>query len=232
VVMSEEDAQQWRRAILAAPDDVTRDAILNQLREQDRARFLTLSRALATQPPLPLQDLGLRMLGYYGDPNDSEADRIARAQLGNPPLRKAALLALGTVAITSTFPTLLAAADNGDYLALRSVTKQARTPEQRRQVLQLARQHIMSSDPQLRIQAVWALRRLSTVVHEERLLVEAARRFPDELIFAALRHASPDVLPALDSMLDQFPSGSAQYHDIADAIQDIRVRHEQLPGRG
>lgn len=223
--MSEEEIQRWRDVLLTAPSDDARATILNQLRVQNRKQFLELCRGLAAHPPPSTQDLGLRMLGYHGDPDDDEADAIARAHLDDPALLKAALLALGAVAIPSTFPILLASAEDGHYLALRSATKQARTLEQRRQVLQLARRQIMSNDLQMRVQAVWALRQLSTAEEEERLLLEAARRFPDELIFAALRHATPGVLPALRTLLAQFPTGSAQYNDVTDAIQAIQTSY-------
>lgn len=213
------ERQEWERRITA--DEKHAGTLLRDLHQSDHPTFLAVCRALAGSQIVAARRLGLKLLGFHGDRDDPIGEQAARSALDMPDLRREALLALGTVGTTAAFEVLIRYTEAGDSHALRPTLRQARTQEQKQQLLELVRQFVLSDAFYLRTNALYCLQRLSTPTQEEDLLVEAVRRHPDELIFGALSAASGRVLQALEAIRQQFRPGSAEYMDASRAIQAI-----------
>jgi hypothetical protein len=163
------------------------------------------------------------MLGYYGDRDDAVAEAAALAALRQPDEQSDALRALGTVGTNASFSALLPFAESGSVQGLAAALKQARTESERVRVLELAQRFILGEDFHLRMISLRCLQHLSQPEREEDLLVEAVRQHPDELVIAALKHATPRVLPALREIYASFPPESAEARDLAETLQELEA---------
>lgn len=220
-----EELTHWQQLILA--DRVEAERSLKRLAQEDHAHFMALCHRLLEQHDPEVQRLVLWRLGFQGEHDDARVTAIALAALEDPSQREAALIALRTVATPGAFPTLLSYAEAGYFLALKAAAWRARTEEQRDQVLAVARQQALSQNSQLREIAVRVIRTFSSPAKEEAPLLEAAQRYFDEFVFAALRHATVQVLPVLLEMRAQMRPGTAEHQDISKAIEAIQHHAEQ-----
>jgi hypothetical protein len=220
--MWDQEIDQWRQKLLSTREPTLDE--LDRLRNQERDRYLALCRALAWDRSPSIRLIALRQLGYYGERDDSAAEAAALDAAADPELRNAALLALGTVATPQAFPTLLAFAASGRYMGVEAAAKQARTPEQRESLVQLARRFVLAEDVQLRWRAVKTLRTFSTPLAEEQLLMEAARRYVDDFTISALGQASARVLPVLRALQSKAPAQSYLHADLSRAIATVQNR--------
>lgn len=192
--------------------------------QEDSEQFAQLAIALARSPYPLVRVAALRLLGFYGRKDDKVAQDVAENNLGDAQTREEALRALGRVGTETAFAIVLTYAQEGNLRALWAAAEQARTKQQRDDIIQLARQFLLSNEVHLRMQALRCLRALSTIQADEDLLLKAAEQHPDELIFAAMRTASPAILPGLRRLRDRFPKGSAEYLDITDTIERVEAR--------
>lgn len=229
MVVSHYALTRWHSLLANKGDEHSGAAALRRLYRRDHERFVLLCRQLADDDLPTIKATALRMLGYYGEPEDTQAQSAALRALSDPATRDAALLALGKVGTAEAFPVLFhyaseGATPKGSDIALRGLVKRATTEEQRHRVLELSRRLVLAEDFQVRIAAVQALRAVSNPVAEEQLLLEAASRYPDETIFGALGHATTRILPELREMRSRFRPGTAQYQEMSRAIESIEIR--------
>jgi len=110
-----------------------------------------------------------------------------------------------------------------------AVAWQARTAEQRHRVIELARRLLFAESPRLRTMAVRVLNGLSSPDQEEDLLLEAARRYHDEIVIGSLEEATPRVLPALRQMLADLRPGYAAAGDVERAIDALERKMQSPP---
>ncbi len=230
---SADDALEvWRQRILA--DEEYGRGALEQLERENRQRFVELCRSLAGDVVSTVQRSALLLLATNGEADDAAAEAVAIADLHNPDLRDAAWRALGRVATPTVFPLLLAEASAGSSEALHAAQAQARTGEQRAQVLELARRKLLADDFLMRERAMEVIRAFSTSAAEEDLLVEALERHSDESFLEAICFATPRVLPRLEELLKRIGSGYVESYGIARAIRIIQYRaggpFANLPG--
>lgn len=212
---AERQAWEWR----ITTDEQRAGAALRELHQSDYQTFLAICRALVGSQELAARRLGLELLGFYSDRDDPVGEQAARNALDTPDLRREALMAFGAVGTSSdAFAMLVGYVEAGDSRALRPALRQQRTRDQKQRLLGLARQFVPSDSLHLPTNVLYCLQRLSNPAQEEELLVEAARRHPDELIFSALSHASGRILHALEEIRERFPPGSAEYEDASSAI--------------
>jgi hypothetical protein len=217
-----DDANSWQEAILHNADDARQG--LRLLNERDHASYICVARQLMQDADTTVRHEALLTWAFYGDPNDAEVEVVAIDALQIPELRNAALVALKQAGTPAAFPFLLSYASQGFEYALHAAAWQARTPQQRQQVLELARKQLFFKSARVRTMAVRVIRRLSSPEREEQLLLKAARRHLDEMVIYALRWASNDVLPALREMLAEIGPGYAESKDLAEAIATIESR--------
>lgn len=224
----DEELEGWKRR-LRELDDVAAFQALQHLDERDHAAFVGLSHQLLQDPALPIQEAALGALGELGDADDAIGEAAALRALDEPPLHEVALIALAKIATPAAFPLLLARAQAGDGWALRAVAWQARTAEQRQRVMELSRLLLFADSPRLRTMAVRVLNGLSSPDQEEDLLLEAARRYHDEIVIGSLEEATPRVLPALRQMLADLRPGTAEAGDVERAIDALERKVQSPP---
>lgn len=224
VAVSDADIRAWETRIVA--DQAEAVAALRQMNSDDHAGFLALCRALAQHGTPGVRRVALRLLADYGDRDDQIGQQVAEMALPDLDARVDAIRALGRLGTDTAFDVLKGYAQNGERHALLAAMLQARSDEQRREVVRLARQYVLRDDFHMRMIALRCLRTFSRPEVEEDLLIGAARRHPDELTFAALRSATARALPALYAMRSAFRPGSAQHGDVSRAIQAIEARQD------
>jgi hypothetical protein len=162
---------------------------------------------LAQDTKPSVQRAAFRQLARRGDPNDPLVEAVALAMLEQPTQYELALRVLARTATPAAFLRLWQEAEAGSSKALVATAKQARTPEQRQQVLSLTRRWLLVEDLYQRQDALSALQTLSRVPQEEALLLEVAVRYQDDFISWALWDATPHALPALEALLQQNQPG-------------------------
>jgi len=218
------------RASLLSDDVIERRAIARTLAElamTQHADFMQLCRDLLDDPTLRVRQEILFHLMRFGDRDDAVTENKVLTALGVPALRARALLALGTVGTWAAFPVLYAASIEGERCALAASARQARTPQQRQQALQLSRAWLLSKTYVQRDEALRALRILSTAQAEEDVLLQAYLTYGDELVVWAIGGASARMLPILRELLTRWPVGCAEYKDVQGAIRRLESRLDQ-----
>jgi hypothetical protein len=111
-------------------------------------------------------------------------------------------------------------------MGVEAAAKQARTPQQRQQVLQIARRWALSPSLQMRWRVVKTLNTFSSPTEDEHLLLAMARHYADDFTLSALGRASLHALPALRALQADYPSTSAEYQDIAHAVQRLEQKSQ------
>ncbi len=181
--VEDDQIEPWRQNILVDSDFGAQ--ALRHLDDTDHERFVAICHTLVHDPSPVVGRVSLHLLGgSHGDADD-------------PVTEAAAIGVLGRKATPQVFPLLLTTAQHGETEALWAAARQARTAEQRQQVLEIARQQVLAEDARMRSRALLALKWLASPAAEEDLLLVAAQRWHDPSVFAMLRAATPRVLPAL-----------------------------------
>jgi hypothetical protein len=215
------------RASLLSDDVIERRAISRTLAElsmTQHADFVHLCRDLLDDSTLRVRREILWHLRRFGDSDDAVTEAKVVAALAVLALRARAVLGLGTVGTEAAFPMLYAASVDGEMFALEASARQARTPEQRQQVLRLSRVWLFSETYAQREEALRALRLLSTAQAEEDVLLRAYLTYGDELVVWAIGGASARMLPILRNLLRRWPVGCAEYNDVRGAIRRLESR--------
>jgi hypothetical protein len=223
------DIDHYRVGLLS--DDVNeRRAIsraLAQLADTHHADFVQLCHRLLDDSELRVRAEILWHAMRFGDRDDAVAERKVLVAFAVSPLRARALLALGTIGTQSAFPVLYECSVAGEACALEALARQARTETQRLLALDLSRTWLLSEHYDRREEALRTLRILSTAQVEEDLLLQAYTQYGDELVAWALCGASARMLPILRDLLARWPTGCAQYGDVARAIGRLETRLSQ-----
>src|SRR5258708_24600536 len=95
------------------------------------------------------------MLPYYNTSATIGMTEAAAIEvLDDPEQRDVAFGVLGRKATPQVFPLLLTTAQHGETEALWAAARQARTAEQRQQVLEIARQQVLAEDARMRSRAL------------------------------------------------------------------------------
>jgi hypothetical protein len=220
MLLSQDEIDQYRNVILT--DDRVARKHLTDLARNDHERFIELCHQLLQDPSEVVQRIILLLLGQQGDKHDSVAEGSALMALSHPKLQRWAFFALSRVATPAALPTLFLSAQKGIPYALDALNEQVTTDEDKKRLLQLARQLLLSQHYQLREEALNTLLKHSSAAAEEDFLLKAAQIYYDELVMNALGNATLKVLPPLEEELATLPPGTAEYHDIARAIQKLK----------
>ncbi len=219
VPVTNELAQTLRQALVA--NAKAGQQALDRLDKTQHAQFVAVCHVLLKDADRQIQKIALRKLGQRGDRDDVIAENEAIAALAQEDLHDTAIFALGTIGSDKVFPILFEYARSGNAEALSAVAKQARTDEQRRQVVRLARRGLFSPILAMRYNACEILQSLSNVLAEEHLYLASSEIFTDEFTIFALRAASAYALPRLQRMLRSYPPDSVQYRQFQLVVKEL-----------
>ncbi len=218
--VEDDQIEPWRQNILVDSDFGAQ--ALRHLDDTDHERFVAICHTLVHDPSPVVGRVSLHLLGgSHGDADDPVAEAAAIEALDDPEQRDFAFGVLGRKATRQVFPLLLTAAQHGEAEALWAAARQARTAEQRQQVLEIARQQVLAEDARMRSRALLALKWLASPAAEEDLLLVAAQRWRDPSVFAMLRAATPRVLPALYALQATLSAQDSVHQTVARTITFI-----------
>src|SRR5215469_2523560 len=182
--LSQDEIDQYRNIILT--DDRVARQQLTHLARNDHERFIELCHQLLQDSSEVVQRIILLLLGQQGDKHDSVAEVSALAALSHPELQRWGFFALSRVATSAALPKLFFYAQKGTPHALEALNEQVTIDEDKKSLLQLARQLLLSQQYQIREEALNTLLKHSSATAEEDLLLKAAQLYYDELVINAL----------------------------------------------
>lgn len=231
----EDQLASWREQILHQQDEAYQAFKHMRGELKQRAHWLALCHALAWDRQDEVREFALRQVAASGEKDDAAAEAAALDVLRAIPeqayyrtpardLQTAAFMALGRAGTAAAFPVLYAHAQAGDDVALVHAAKQARTSEQRQQLVALARTFLQSGEFGRSYWGLFVLRRLSRPEREQELLLEVARKDRFDFIIHALGDASPTILPTVRELLAQTSPHTVQHEAALEAITKLEKR--------